>query len=176
MIKDPQPGDRAGETVALVGQTGAGKSTVARLPTRMYDVDAGSISIDGVDLRDLSFADLSGAWSDRYPRTFFLFNGTIRENIAYGKPGAKRRSTGRSQRSMRTGYSRPCPQGLETQWVKKKGYALGRPKATGLLFARDLTGRPRVLILDEATSNMDAYTGGLIQKGLERLPWQDGPA
>lgn len=159
---------RAGEALALVGHTGAGKSTIARLLTRMYDVDAGSITIDGVDLRDLSFADLRRAIG-RVSQDIFLFNGTIRENIAYGKPGA---TEGEINRALKSIYAdkvfAALPHGLEAR-VGEGGVMLSGGQKQLVAFARVLLADPRVLILDEATSSMDAYTEALIQKGLERL-------
>ena len=159
---------RAGEALALVGHTGAGKSTIARLLTRMYDVDAGSITIDGVDLRDLSFTDLRRAIG-RVSQDIFLFNGTIRENIAYGKPGA---TEGEINRALKSIYAdkvfAALPHGLEAR-VGEGGVMLSGGQKQLVAFARVLLADPRVLILDEATSSMDAYTEALIQKGLERL-------
>ena len=159
---------RAGEVLALVGQTGAGKSTIARLLTRMYDVDAGSISIDGVDLRDLSFADLRRVVG-RVSQDVFLFNGTIRENIAYGKRGATDEEINRALASIYADeVFAALPQGLETR-VGEGGVMLSGGQRQLVAFARVLLADPRVLILDEATSSMDAQTEALIQKGLERL-------
>jgi ATP-binding cassette subfamily B multidrug efflux pump len=168
VVKDLNLQIRAGEAVALVGHTGAGKSTVARLLTRMYDVEAGSITIDGVDLRDLSFADLRRVVG-RVSQDVFLFNGTIRENIAYGKPGAMEEEIDRALKSIYADkVFAALPHGLETR-VGEGGVMLSGGQKQLVAFARVLLAGPRVLILDEATSSMDAYSEALIQKGLERL-------
>lgn len=168
VIKDLNLQIRAGEVVALVGHTGAGKSTVARLLSRFYDVDAGSITIDGIDLRDLSFADLRRVVG-RVSQDVFLFNGTIRENIAYGKRRATEREIWQAIESV---YAekviQTLPHGLETR-VGEGGAMLSGGQKQLVSFARVLLADPRILILDEATSSMDAYTEALIQKGLEKL-------
>jgi ATP-binding cassette subfamily B protein len=157
-----------GQTVALVGETGAGKSTLAKLVARFYDPQRGRILIDGTDVRDLD----SNALRSRLgivPQEGFLFSGTIADNVAFGRPGA---STGAIKEALRTVGGEPLiaglPAGLDTE-VGERGTSLSAGERQIVAFARALLAEPRILILDEATSNVDVRTERRIEQGLERL-------
>jgi ATP-binding cassette subfamily B protein len=157
-----------GQTVALVGETGAGKSTLAKLVARFYDPQRGRILIDGTDVRDLD----SNALRSRLgivPQEGFLFSGTIADNVAFGRPGA---STGEIMEALRTVGGEPLvaglPAGLDTE-VGERGTSLSAGERQIVAFARALLAEPRILILDEATSNVDVRTERRIEQGLERL-------
>ena len=157
-----------GQTVALVGETGAGKSTLAKLVARFYDPQRGRILIDGTDVRELD----SNALRSRLgivPQEGFLFSGTIADNVAFGRPGA---STDEIMEALRTVGGEPLvaglPAGLDTE-VGERGTSLSAGERQIVAFARALLAEPRILILDEATSNVDVRTERRIEQGLERL-------
>ena len=157
-----------GQTVALVGETGAGKSTLAKLVARFYDPQRGRILIDGVDVRELD----SNALRSRLgivPQEGFLFSGTIADNVAFGRPGASREDI---MDALRTVGGQPLieglPEGLDTE-VGERGTSLSAGERQIVAFARALLAEPRILILDEATSNVDVRTEKRIEQGLERL-------
>jgi ATP-binding cassette subfamily B protein len=157
-----------GQTVALVGETGAGKSTLAKLVARFYDPQRGRILIDGTDVRELD----SNALRSRLgivPQEGFLFSGTIADNVAFGRPGA---STEEIMEALRTVGGEPLvaglPAGLDTE-VGERGTSLSAGERQIVAFARALLAEPRILILDEATSNVDVRTERRIEQGLERL-------
>ena len=157
-----------GQTVALVGETGAGKSTLAKLVARFYDPQRGRILIDGVDVRELD----SNALRSRLgivPQEGFLFSGTIADNVAVGRPGASREDI---MEALRTVGGEPLvaglPDGLDTE-VGERGTSLSAGERQIVAFARALLAEPRILILDEATSNVDVRTEKRIEQGLDRL-------
>ncbi len=157
-----------GQTVALVGETGAGKSTLAKLVARFYDPQRGRILIDGVDVRELD----SNALRSRLgivPQEGFLFSGTIADNVAFGRPGADREDI---LDALHTVGGEPLieglPAGLDTE-VGERGTSLSAGERQIVAFARALLAEPRILILDEATSNVDVRTERRIERGLERL-------
>ena len=157
-----------GQTVALVGETGAGKSTLAKLVARFYDPQRGRILIDGTEVRELD----SNALRSRLgivPQEGFLFSGTIADNVAFGRPGA---STEEIMEALRTVGGEPLvaglPAGLDTE-VGERGTSLSAGERQIVAFARALLAEPRILILDEATSNVDVRTERRIEQGLERL-------
>jgi ATP-binding cassette, subfamily B, bacterial len=158
----------AGQTVALVGATGAGKSTLAKLVARFYDPQAGRVVIDGHDVRDLRSQALRGQLGI-VPQEGFLFSGTIRENIAFGRPDA----TEEEIRAAAVGigaspFIEALEDGYETE-VGERGAHLSAGQRQLVAFARALLAEPRILILDEATSNVDVQTERVIERGLERL-------
>jgi ABC-type multidrug transport system fused ATPase/permease subunit len=157
-----------GQTVALVGATGAGKSTFAKLAARFYDPTAGRVTIDGHDLRDVASGSLRSQMGI-VPQEAFLFSGTIRENIAFGKPGASTEETEDAARAVGADtFISELEQGYNTE-VGERGAQLSAGQRQLIAFARALIADPRVLILDEATSNVDLHTEGRIEDGLRRL-------
>jgi ABC-type multidrug transport system fused ATPase/permease subunit len=157
-----------GQTVALVGATGAGKSTIAKLIARFYDPTSGQILVDGHDLREVSSESLRSQMGI-VPQEAFLFSGTIAENIAFGRPDA---DEGRVREAAATvgaeDFIAELPQGYDTE-VGERGAQLSSGQRQLIAFARALIANPRILILDEATSNVDLHTEGRIEAGLRRL-------
>jgi ABC-type multidrug transport system fused ATPase/permease subunit len=158
----------AGQTVALVGPTGAGKSTVAKLVSRFYDPVRGTVSLDGVDLRDLSDADLRRAVV-MVTQENFLFSGTIAENIAFGRPGASRdQVVSAAQAIGADGFIRELTDGYDTD-IRKRGGRLSAGQRQLVAFARAFLADPDVLILDEATSSLDIPSERLVQRALRTI-------
>jgi ATP-binding cassette subfamily B protein len=157
-----------GQTVALVGATGAGKSTFAKLVARFYDPTGGRILVDGHDLRDVASRSLREQMGI-VPQEAFLFSGTIAENLAFGRPGATREEIEAAARAVGAeDFIAALPDGLDTQ-VGERGIQLSAGQRQLVAFARALVADPRVLVLDEATSNVDIHTEGKIEAGLRRL-------
>jgi ABC-type multidrug transport system fused ATPase/permease subunit len=158
----------AGETLALVGETGAGKSTFAKLVSRFYDPQRGRVLVDGHDLRDLRSGCLRSQLGI-VPQEGFLFSGSVRENIAFGRPDAAPEEIEAAAESIGAGdFIRRLPDGFETE-VGERGVALSAGQRQLIAFARALLAEPRILILDEATSNVDVRTERTIERGLETL-------
>ncbi len=158
----------AGTTVALVGHTGAGKSTIAKLLARFYDPVDGRITIDGVDLRDVTQLSLRRQLGV-VPQEGFLFAGTVHENIAFGRPGASRESVETAARTVGAHeFIEALEEGYDTQ-VQERGTRLSLGQRQLVAFARALLADPRILILDEATSSVDIGTERRIERGLETL-------
>lgn len=157
----------AGRSVALVGATGAGKSTVISLLTRFYDVAAGRVTLDGVDVRALDPAQLRGALA-LVLQDVHLFSGTIRSNIALGSPIPEERLRAAARAVNAERFIAALPAGYDTP-VRERGATLSVGQKQLLSFARALAHDPRVLILDEATSSVDTETEGLIQDALRTL-------
>jgi ABC-type multidrug transport system fused ATPase/permease subunit len=158
----------AGQTLALVGETGAGKSTFAKLVSRFYDPQRGRVLVDGNDLRDLSSTCLRSQLGI-VPQEGFLFSGTVRENIAFGRPDASDEEIVAAADVIGAGeFIRRMPGGFETE-VGERGVSLSAGQRQLIAFARALLAEPRILILDEATSNVDVRTERAIETGLERL-------
>ncbi len=156
---------RAGETVALVGETGAGKSTLVKLVARFYDADSGDVLIDDVPVRDLDVR----AYRRRLgyvPQEAFLFSGTVRDNVAYGRPDATDAEVERAARAvgahefiagLRGGYLHP---------VTERGRSLSAGQRQLLCLARALLVDPAILLLDEATANLDLSTEARVQRAM----------
>jgi ABC-type multidrug transport system fused ATPase/permease subunit len=157
-----------GQTVALVGATGAGKSTFAKLVARFYDPTEGAVLVDGVDLRDVSLHSLRSQMGI-VPQEGFLFSGTVSDNIAFGRPDATREEIADAAAAVGAeAFIAALPDGYDTQ-VGERGVQLSAGQRQLLAFARALIADPRILILDEATSNVDLHTEGRIEQGLRRL-------
>jgi ATP-binding cassette subfamily B protein len=157
-----------GEVLALVGTTGAGKSTIAKLVARFYDVTGGTVRLDGVDVRDLSFSDLRRAVV-MVTQESFLFSGTIAENIAIGRPEASRDEIQAAARAVGADrFIDALPDGLDTD-VHKRGGRLSAGQRQLVSFARAFLADPAVLILDEATASLDLPSEAIVQQGLATL-------
>jgi len=157
-----------GQTLALVGSTGAGKSTFAKLVARFYDPQRGTVSIDGHDLRTVRQRALRGRLGI-VPQEGFLFSGSVRENIAFGRPEATPAEIEAAAAAVgATGFIAALPAGIETE-VGERGVQLSAGQRQVVAYARALLAEPRILILDEATSNVDVRTERTIERGLERL-------
>jgi ATP-binding cassette subfamily B protein len=157
-----------GQTVALVGATGAGKSTFAKLVARFYDPTSGRVLVDGHDLRGVSSASLRSQMGI-VPQEAFLFSGTIRENIAFGRPQAGEEEIRAAAAAVGAdSFIAELPDGYDTE-VGERGGHLSAGQRQLLAFARALIADPRILVLDEATSNVDLHTEGRIEQGLRRL-------
>ena len=157
-----------GQTVALVGETGAGKSTFAKLVARFYDPTDGRVLVDGHDLRSVTAHSLRSQMGI-VPQEGFLFSGTVRENIAFGRPDASDEDVAAAAAAVgASSFIEALDHGYETQ-VGERGVQLSAGQRQLLAFARALVADPRILVLDEATSNVDVHTESLIEEGLRRL-------
>ncbi len=158
----------AGRTVAVVGSTGAGKSTLAKLLARFYDPANGSVRVDGVDLRDLSATDLRRAVV-MVTQEAFLFSGTVAENIAIGRPDATREEIERAARAIGAhDFIAALPDGYDTD-VRKRGGRISAGQRQLVAFARALLADPAVLILDEATSSLDIPGERAVQRAMDTV-------
>jgi ATP-binding cassette, subfamily B, bacterial len=158
----------AGQTVALVGATGAGKSTLARLAARFYDPRAGQVLLDGVPLQRLADDDLRRAVV-MVTQESFLFSGTVADNIAFGRPGASRTEIEGAARAIGAhGFISALPRGYDTD-VRRRGGRLSAGQRQLVSFARAFLADPAVLILDEATSSLDVPSERLVQHALRTL-------
>ena len=157
-----------GQTLALVGATGAGKSTFAKLVARFYDPQRGRVLVDGHDLTGVRQQALRRQLGI-VPQEGFLFSGSVRENIAFGRPEATLEEIEDAAAAVgATEFIAALPEGIETQ-VGERGVQLSAGQRQLVAFARALLAEPRILILDEATSNVDVRTERIIEKGLQRL-------
>jgi ATP-binding cassette subfamily B protein len=157
-----------GETVALVGATGAGKSTMAKLVARFYDPTEGRVLVDEHDLREISSASLRSQMGI-VPQEAFLFSGTIGENIAFGRPDATEQEVRAAAAAVGVDeFISELEHGYDTE-VGERGAQLSAGQRQLIAFARALIADPRILVLDEATSNVDLHTEGRIEQGLRRL-------
>jgi ABC-type multidrug transport system fused ATPase/permease subunit len=157
-----------GETVALVGATGAGKSTMAKLVARFYDPTEGRVLVDEHDLREISSSSLRSQMGI-VPQEAFLFSGTIGENIAFGRPHATEEEIRAAAAAVGVDeFIGELEHGYDTE-VGERGAQLSAGQRQLIAFARALIADPRILVLDEATSNVDLHTEGRIEEGLRRL-------
>lgn len=158
----------SGETVALVGHSGGGKTTISKLVPRFYDPDGGRVLVDGHDVRGVTVASLRRQIAVVFQESF-LFNGTIRENIAYGRPEAGDDEVLAAARAANVHpFVQELPDGYDTV-IGERGIRLSGGQRQRVAIARALLKEPRILILDEATSSVDSETELLIQQALERL-------
>lgn len=158
----------AGETIALVGPTGAGKSTITNLITRFYDIRDGAIYVDGINIQDVTIESLRQQIGVMLQETF-IFTGTIMENIRYGKLDATEEEVIEAAKIVRAhDFISQLSRGYHTK-VEERGSSLSAGQRQLISFARTLLSDPKVLILDEATSSIDTQTEILLQEGLDRL-------
>jgi ATP-binding cassette subfamily B protein len=160
-----------GQTVALVGETGAGKSTFAKLVARFYDPTEGAVRVDGHDLRSVTAHSLRSQMG-MVPQEGFLFSGTVRDNLSFGQGGLGQVPIEQLRDAARAvgadEFIMDLPQGYDTE-VGERGVQLSAGQRQLIAFARALVADPRILVLDEATANVDVHTEGLIEEGLRRL-------
>ncbi len=158
----------AGSTTALVGETGSGKTTLGYLVARLYDVSRGSVSIDGIDVRDLTFqalSDLVGVVSQET----YLFHESIRENLRFAKPDATDEEIEQAAEAARIHHViAALPEGYDTV-VGERGYRFSGGEKQRIAIARTILRNPPILVLDEATSSLDTETERLVQEALDRL-------
>ncbi|MHA1954627.1 MAG: ABC transporter ATP-binding protein [Candidatus Heimdallarchaeaceae archaeon] len=168
VLKDINMEIQSGESIAIVGHTGVGKTTIASLLMRFYDIYKGSIKIDGVDVRDYDMQCLRSQIG-LVSQDVFLFSGTVLENIKYGQPDATLKEV---QKVIDTvdaeEFIDALPDGLETE-LGERGKGLSAGQRQMISFARTLLSNPKILILDEATAAVDAYTEWKIQEALDKL-------
>jgi ABC-type multidrug transport system fused ATPase/permease subunit len=158
----------AGQTVALVGATGAGKTTIAKLISRFYDPTAGIVSLDGVDLREIADADLRAAVV-MITQDGFLFSGSVADNIGFGRLGSTREEIESAARAVGAHeFIAGLPEGYDTD-VRKRGGRLSAGQRQLVAFARAFLADPAVLILDEATSSLDVPTERAVQRALRTV-------
>ncbi|MCQ2611119.1 MAG: ABC transporter ATP-binding protein/permease [Treponema sp.] len=157
-----------GETIALVGPTGAGKSTIVNLISRFYDIQEGQILVDGHDVRDVTLQSLRGQMGIM-TQDNYIFSGTIRENILYGKPDATQEDVIKAAKAVCAhDFISKLPDGYETK-LTSRGTELSNGQRQLIAFARTMISEPKILILDEATSSIDTKTEMLVQKGIEQI-------
>ena len=157
-----------GESMAIVGPTGAGKTTMVSLVTRFYDVSRGSITVDGHDLRDITRSSLAGQMSLVLQEPF-LYSTTVADNIRFANRKATQQDIERATKALGAhAYIMRLPNGYETV-LHERGSNLSVGQRQLIAFARALVANPRILILDEATANVDSYTERLIQDALKEL-------
>ncbi len=159
---------RSGERIALVGPSGAGKTTIVSLLLRFYDPENGRILVDGQDLRDYPLAGLRSQMA-LVPQDVILFGGTIEENIRYGKPGASEAEVIEAARQANAhDFITAFPDGYQTK-VGERGVQVSGGQRQRLAIARAILRNPRILILDEATSSLDSESESLVLQALDRL-------
>lgn len=157
-----------GQKVAIVGPTGAGKTTMVNLLMRFYDVNKGSIKVDGVDIREMKRADLHKMFGMVLQDTW-LFNGSIRENIAYGRPSASEKDIVKAAKNAHADhFIHALPKGYDME-INEEADNISQGEKQLLTIARAMLADTPMLILDEATSSVDTRTEILIQRAMEKL-------
>jgi ATP-binding cassette, subfamily B, bacterial len=158
----------AGSTTAIVGETGSGKTTLGYLAARLYDVKDGSVSIGGVDVRDMTFAALSNLVGVVSQETY-LFHASVRENLRFAKPDATDEEVEAAAEAARIQHViAALPEGFDTV-VGERGYRFSGGEKQRIAIARTILRNPPILVLDEATSSLDTETERLVQEALDRL-------
>lgn len=159
---------KKGESVALVGPTGAGKSTIVNLVSRFYNVDSGRVLIDGVDISKVTLKSLRSQMGIMLQDSF-IFSGTIEDNIRYGKLDATKEEIKKASETVcASAFIERFPDGYQTE-VKERGSLLSQGQKQLVSFARTLLSDPKILVLDEATSSIDVQTEKALQKGLDAM-------
>ncbi|HAQ22186.1 MAG TPA: ABC transporter ATP-binding protein [Acidimicrobiaceae bacterium] len=157
-----------GEVLAVVGPTGAGKSTIAKLITRFHDPDDGRVTVDGYDLREVGIASLRRQLGV-VPQEPFLFNGTLRDNVAFARPNASDDEVREACEAVGLdGLLERTPEGIDAP-IHERGSSLSAGERQLVALARTFLARPRVLVLDEATSNLDLQSEAIVEEALDRL-------
>ena len=156
-----------GETIALVGATGSGKTTLLELVPRLYDVTAGSITIGGCDIRDLSLDELRATVATAFEEAT-LFSASVRENVTLGRPDASEASLAEALEIAQAGFAYQLPFGLDTR-IGEQGMSLSGGQRQRLALARAVLGRPRVLVLDDPLSALDVQTEAQVQSALRNV-------
>lgn len=168
VLKDVSFKVKEGETIALVGPTGAGKSTIIHLISRFYNATEGSVMVDGIDVKSVTLNSLRkqmGIMS----QDNFLFSGTIKENIMYGKLDATDEEIMEAAKSVHAhDFIMKLEKGYDTE-INERGTRLSNGQRQLIAFARTMISKPQILILDEATSSIDTHTEGLVQQGIEAM-------
>jgi len=168
LIEDMNIDVKQGQTIAIVGPTGAGKTTLVNLLMRFYEIDGGRITIDGVDIRDVKRGNLRSIFGMVLQDTW-LFHGTIRDNIAYGNQNATMEEIIEAAKAAHADYFiRTLPDGYDTV-INEDASNISQGQKQLLTIARAILADPAILILDEATSNVDSRTEWLIQRAMARL-------
>jgi ATP-binding cassette subfamily B protein len=158
----------AGSTLAIVGETGAGKTTMGYLVARLYDVERGAVRIEGVDVRDLTFASLAANVGVVSQETY-LFHASVRDNLRFAKPDASNEEIEAAAAAARIhDLIVSLPEGYDTM-VGERGYRFSGGEKQRIAIARTILRNPPVLVLDEATSALDTQTERAVQEALDRL-------
>ena len=158
---------RPGETVALVGATGSGKSVLTALVPRLYDVTGGRVTIDGVDVRDLELDHLRSLVATAFEEPT-LFSMSARENLTLGRADASEADIEQALDIAQAGFVRDLPWGLETR-IGEQGLALSGGQRQRLALARAVLARPKILVLDDTLSALDVHTEKLVEEALQRV-------
>jgi ATP-binding cassette subfamily B multidrug efflux pump len=167
-LKDVTFAIEPGETVAIVGHTGAGKTTIISLLMRFYDVQKGAIKIDGVDIKQMDLADLRQRFGVVLQDPF-LFTGTVESNIRLGTEGIRQEDVEKAAEEVNlTDFIRSLPGGFQEE-VRERGSTLSTGQKQLISFARALAHSPKILVLDEATSSVDTETEFRVRDALQRM-------
>ncbi len=158
---------RPGETVALVGATGSGKTVLTSLINRLYDVTDGSITLDGIDIRDLDLGDLRSQVAVAFEEPT-LFSASVRENVLLGRPDGSDQDVQQALRVAQAEFVNELPWGLETR-IGEQGLSLSGGQRQRLALARAVVGRPAVLVLDDPLSALDIHTEAQVEKALRSV-------